>query len=166
MTWKLGLWAQYSTHVPLKVAQIDICNGKPVEFFFFLNHQRPEFQPIWGAQSDPKIGPLSPMFSTPLKVLTMSMWSNTDMKPVKTFGENDQRLEFWLSGSKIGPLRPILYTSKSSYNGYVKQCWSETIGNFLRKWLKTTSLYLFGGPKFGHLGPYYTHLWKYSSMSI
>ena len=20
-----------------------------------------------------------------------------------------------------------------------------------------------GGPKFGHLGPYYTHLWKYSS---
>ena len=42
-----------------------------------------------------KLGLLRPIFSTPLKEIAMSMWSNTDVKPVKTFWENDQRPEFW-----------------------------------------------------------------------
>ena len=54
------------------------------------------------AQNDLKIGPLRPIFSTPLKVPEMRMWSNTDVKPVKTFWENEQRLEFQLIlGSKM-----------------------------------------------------------------
>ena len=58
----------------------------------------------FGAQSGPKIGPLRPIFSTHLKVLAMSMWSNTDAKPVKTFWENDQRPEFLLIlGPKMAP---------------------------------------------------------------
>ena len=58
----------------------------------------------FGTQSGPKIGPLRPIFSTHLrlKVFAMSMWSDTDvkMKPVKTFWESDQTLEFLLT---LGP---------------------------------------------------------------
>ena len=53
-----------------------------------------------GAQSGPKIGPLRPIFSTHLKVIGMSMWSNTVVKPVKTFWESDQTPEIFLT---LGP---------------------------------------------------------------
>ena len=53
-----------------------------------------------GAQSGPKIGPLRSIFSTHLKVLAMSMWSNTVVKPVKTFWESDQTPEIFLT---LGP---------------------------------------------------------------
>ena len=58
----------------------------------------------FGGQNGSKIGgPLRPIFHTLLKVL-VSMWSNTDVKPVKTFWENDQRPEFWLVlGAKMVP---------------------------------------------------------------
>ena len=48
------------------------------------------------AQNSPQIGPLRPIFHTPLKVLAMSMWSNTTVKPMKTFWDHDQSPEFWL----------------------------------------------------------------------
>ena len=107
MTWKLGLWGQYSTHVPLKVAQIDICNGKPVEFFFFKS-PKTRISTYLGAQSDPKIGPLSPMFSTPLKVLNnehvKQYWHETSenfwRKWPKT-GILTQRLQNWASKTHI-----------------------------------------------------------------
>ena len=47
----------------------------------------------FGAQSGPKIGSLRPIFHTSLKVLAMSMWSNTDVKPVKTLCKSDERPE-------------------------------------------------------------------------
>ena len=49
-----------------------------------------------GAQSGPKIGPLRLIFSTHLKVLGMSMWSNTVVKPVKTFWEITKHHKFFL----------------------------------------------------------------------
>ena len=69
---------------------------------FWENDQRPEFWLIWRAHGGPKIGPLRPIFSTHLKVLGMSMWSNTVVKPVKTFWESDQTPEIYLTlGPKI-----------------------------------------------------------------
>ena len=49
-----------------------------------------------GAQNDPEIGPLGPIFSTPLKVAQIDMYTKTDAKPVGNFLENNQRPEFWL----------------------------------------------------------------------
>ena len=58
----------------------------------------------FGAQSAPKIGLLRPIFSILLKVLAMSMWSNTDVETMNTFWENEQRPEFWLIwGPKLAP---------------------------------------------------------------
>ena len=33
----------------------------------------------------PKLGPMSPIFYMPLRVVTMSMWNKSDVKPVETF---------------------------------------------------------------------------------
>ena len=49
-----------------------------------------------GAQNDPEIGPLGPVFNTPLKVAQIDMYTKTYVKPVGIFLENDQRTEFWL----------------------------------------------------------------------
>ena len=54
----------------------------------------------FGAPSGPKIGPLRPIFYTHLEVHAMSMWSHTDVKPVKTFCGSDQMQEFQLT---LGP---------------------------------------------------------------
>ena len=54
-------------------------------------------------QSGPKIGPLGPIYSTHLKVLAMSIWSNTDVKPVKTFSDRDQSPELYTS-QKVAPM--------------------------------------------------------------
>ena len=43
-----------------------------------------------------KIGPLGPIFYTPLKVDTMNMWNNTDVKPMESCWENDQKPEFFV----------------------------------------------------------------------
>ena len=47
-----------------------------------------------GAQNDPEIGPLGPIFDTPLKLTQIDMCTKTDAKPVDFFLENDQRPEF------------------------------------------------------------------------
>ena len=48
------------------------------------------------AQNDPEIGPLGPIFNTPLKVAQIDMYTTTDAKPVENVWENYQRPEFWL----------------------------------------------------------------------
>ena len=48
----------------------------------------------FGVENGPKIGPLSPIFYTHLKVITMSMWNSTDVNPLETVWENDQRPQF------------------------------------------------------------------------
>ena len=49
---------------------------------------------------------------TSIIIFAMGMWSNTDVKPVKTFIENDQRPDcFTYFGPTIGLLRPIFHTS-------------------------------------------------------
>ena len=57
------------------------------------------FTYFW-AESGPKIVPLRSIFSSHLKVLAISMWRNTDVKPVKAFWESDQTSELWLT---LGP---------------------------------------------------------------
>ena len=37
----------------------------------------------FGAQNDPEIGPLRPIFNTPLKVAQINMYTQTDVKPVE-----------------------------------------------------------------------------------
>ena len=55
-----------------------------------------------GAQNDPKIGPLGPIFNTPLKVAQIDMYTKTDAQPEGNFLENDQRPEFWfIWGRKV-----------------------------------------------------------------
>ena len=51
------------------------------------------------------------------------MWSNTVMKPVKTFWESDQTLEICLNlGPKMAQTKAhILHISESSSNAYIKQ---------------------------------------------
>ena len=91
-----------------------------------------------GAQNDPEIGPLGPIFNTPLKVAQINMFTKTDAQPVGNFLENDQRPEFLLIW---GPKRPkiwaseahILHTSKSTWNEHVRQYCCETSENVLRK---------------------------------
>ena len=48
------------------------------------------FDRFSGAQNGIKIGPLHTS-----KLVTMSMWNNTDVKSVETFSENDKRPDFW-----------------------------------------------------------------------
>ena len=47
----------------------------------------------FGAQNDPQIGHLRPIFNTPLKVAQIDLYTKTDAKPLETFWENDQRPE-------------------------------------------------------------------------
>ena len=72
------------------------------------------FYSFWGPKWL-KIGHLRPIFSTHLKVIAMSMYSNTDVKPVKTFWENSP--EFWLTlGSKMAPKLGL-------WGPYSTHCW-------------------------------------------
>ena len=68
-----------------------------------------------GAPNDLEIGPLRPIFNTPLKkVAQIDMYTKTDTKPVEIFWENDQRPEFLLTlfwGPNLGPWGPVLSMS-------------------------------------------------------
>ena len=119
-----------------------------------------------GAQNDPDIGPLGPIFDTPLKSAQIDMCTKTDAKPVEIFWENYQRPDFLLIwGPKNWASEAhILHTYKSTWNGHVKQYCCETSENFLRKWPNTRNLSYFGaqnGPEIGPLrGTYFIHLWQ------
>ena len=118
-----------------------------------------------GAQNDPEIGPLGPIFNTPLKLTCTPrlMWNQW-----KFFEKMTKDRNFDLFG---GPKWPrnwasevhILHTYKSTWNEHVKQYCCETSENFLRKW-PNTDLSYFGaqnGPEIGPLrGTYFTRLWQ------
>ena len=93
--------------LPPKVVAMGMLSNtdmKPVGNLRWNNDQRQGTPTYLGAQSVPKIGPLGPLFYTPLKVVTMSIWHNTVVKPMETFWENDQWTEFWTYfAPKIGP---------------------------------------------------------------
>ena len=72
----------------------------------------------FGAQGSPKIGLLGPIFITNLKVFAMSMWSNTDMKPLKTFEKIIKNQNFYLFWDPY--LRPIFHTLKVIAGVYTK----------------------------------------------
>ena len=89
-------------------------------------------------------GPKWPIFSTHLKVLAMSMWSGTEVKPVKTL-RKWPKTWFWLilepkMVPKVGSEAHITHTTESTCNDHVKQYWCETSENFLRKWPKSRIL--------------------------
>ena len=80
----------------------------------------------FGAQNDPEIVPLGPIFNAPLKIAQIDMYTKTDVKPLKNFGENYQRPAFF--SSFWGPKWPtnltceahVLHTTKSTCNDHVK----------------------------------------------
>ena len=86
-------------------------------FLFWENDRRPEFWLILGPNVAQKIGSLRPKLSTHLKVLSLSMCSNTDVKPLKTFWENNQRPEFLLI---LGP--PQMAPKYGRWCSYSTQC--------------------------------------------
>ena len=75
------------------------------------------------------------------------MWSITDVKPAKTFRENDQRMEFLLIwgtkyGSKIGPLMSIFHTSLK------EAAFQKTINdNQINRKEETLKEYMYRNPK-------------------
>ena len=144
-------------------------DAQPVEIFW-ENDQRPVFWLIWGPKVAQKNGPLRPIFSTHLKVLGMSMWSNTVVKPVKTFWEITKHQKFFLLW---GPKWPrnwafeahILHISESS----CKQDWCESRPNFSTKYSKTwilTHLEAQNSPKFGPLVPLFYTPTKVAPMGL
>ena len=104
----------------------------------------------FGAQNDPKIVPLRPIFNTPLKVAQIDMYTTTDIRNQgKRFEKmaKDQNFNiFW------GPKWPknwvseahIRHTSKSTCNEHVKQYQCEASENILRKWPNTRISTYFG----------------------
>ena len=97
------------------------------------------------------------------------MWSNTDMKPVKTFWENDQRPEFVIIfGSKwlqnLASEAHIPHTTENTSNEHVKQYWCKTSENVLRKWLKSKILTYFGVQNGSQIGPFRPIL--YTSLEV
>ena len=64
------------------------------------------------AENGPKIELLRPIFYTHIKVVTMSMWNNTDVKPMETLRKwLKTTILYIFGGPKFGPLRPILHIS-------------------------------------------------------
>ena len=98
------------------------------------------------------------------------MWSNTDVKPAKTFWENDQRPEFWLiSWPKMAPKNwtseaHIPHTTESTCGEHVKEYWCETVKTFWERdqspefWL---TLGFKEAQKLGLWDPSCTRLWKW-----
>ena len=129
---------------------------KPVKKFW-ENDQRPNIYLLWG----PKIGPLRPIFHIPLKVLAMSMLSNTDVKSVKTFREVEKS-RIWLTsgvrnGLKLDVEAHIVHISESTSNEHLKQNWCEPEGTFLQNSRKPEFLLICRPKNLGRWGPiFYT----------
>ena len=107
MTQKLGLWGQYTyfgaqnwpknwtSEAHILHTSENTCNERVKQYWcetsenFLGKWPKTWILTYFGTHNGPKIGSLRHIFHTPLKVLAMSMWSNTDMKQVKTFWESD-----------------------------------------------------------------------------
>ena len=144
------------------------------QFKFFRKWPNTRYFTYFGAQSGPQIGPLRPIFSTYLKVLAMSIWSNTDVKPVKYFWKVMKHQNFDLFW---GPKWPrnwtfgahIVHISENSSNEHIKQYWCESRGNFLTKYSKTwilTHLEAQNGPQIWSPRAYLLHTCKCSSNEL
>ena len=77
-------------------------------------------------------GPYS--FHTPLNVLAINTWSNSDVKPAKTFLASEYSSEFWfILGSKIVQNwtfeAPIIHISESSSNDHIKKLFNKIVEN-------------------------------------
>ena len=80
----------------------------------------------FGVQNDTEIGPLRPIFNTPLQVAQIDMYTKTDEKPVEMFWQMNKYHYFY---SFLDPKWSknwasevqILHTSKSTCNEHVKQ---------------------------------------------
>ena len=121
---------------------------------------------LFWAPNGPKIGPLRPIFHTFLTVHAMNMWSNTDVKPVKTFLRKWPKTGIFTcfgaqNGLEIGPqivhifdsfegpknlasVSYLLHTYKSISKELINQVSSESSGNFAGKLAKTYILTYFG----------------------
>ena len=112
----------------------------------------------------PSIGPLRPIFHTPLKVLGMSMWGNTDVKHVKTFFEKmTKELNFYLFGVPKLPqnwasVAHIPHTSESNCNTDVKP--GKTIWEIEQSSEFILTLWSKMAQKLGFWRTYFTHLWE------
>ena len=87
------------------------------------------------AQSGPQFGPLRPIFSTPLKVVTMSMGIHSDVKLVVTFWKIIKDRNF---GPILWPQNwaleaHVVLISENSPNENLNQSWCESKGKFLTK---------------------------------
>ena len=94
------------------------------------------------------------------------MWSNTDVKPAKTFGGITKHKNFDLFGAQNSPVYwafkvLIVHISASSSNEPIKQDYCESRGSFLARYSKTrilTHLEAQNGPKIWTSGAYiFTH---------
>ena len=102
-------------NTPQKLARIDMytkTDAKLVENFW-ENDQKTGILTYLGAQSGPEIGTLRPIFSTHMKLLGMSMWRNTVVKPVRTFWGSDQTPEICLT---LGPKWPRNWPLRGTYH--------------------------------------------------
>ena len=73
------------------------------------------------------------IFHTLLKVLAMGMWSNTDVKAVKTFEEVTKVHNFYLLWGEMAQNWASVHIPKSSSCEHIKQDWCESRENFLTK---------------------------------
>ena len=84
-----------------------------------------------GAQNDPEIGPLGPIFNTLLKVAQIDMYTKTDAQPVGYFEKMTEDRNFDLFGDpNWASVAHILHTSKSTWNEHVKQYCCEPVKTF------------------------------------
>ena len=145
-------------HTPNKHVILERCetSGKYLKKWMTndLNHV------LFGAQNDPEIGlwdrhfhlfwaqsglkirPVRSIFSIHQRVLAMSMWSNTAVKPGKTcFEEMTKDLNFTnfgaQNGPKIGSLRSIFLTSLKVL---AMSMWNNTMWNMLKLFEKVTKI--------------------------
>ena len=121
-----------------------------------------------GAHRGPNIGPLRPVLSTHLKVLAMSTWSNTDVKPVKPFWENDQKPEFWIIlRPEMAPILDLWGPCSTYYWKYLSM-WSDTDAKPVKTFEKVTkvqNLHLLCGPKRPKNLAFEAHIVQISAMS-
>ena len=116
-----------------------------------------------GAQYDLEIGPLGPIFNTPLKLARIDMYTKTDAKLVEIFLENDQKTGIL---TYLGDLSEahILHTYESTWNEHVKEYGCETSENFLRKWPNTRNL-SYSGAKMAQKLAFKRHISFYTSLT-
>ena len=128
----------------------------------------------FGPKMAPKLGLWGPYSTHCWKYLIQYLWSNTDMKPMKTLWGSEQSPQFWLNlGSTMAPNWTFgthtVHIYESSPNEHIKQDWCESRGKFLTKYSKIwilTHLEVQNGPKTRFSGAYLLHTYKSSPNEL